>query len=206
MRADAVRNRRSVLAAADRLFAEAPTPAAVSMDDVAAAAGVGKGTLFRRFGDREGLIRAVFDEKTRELRNAIDSGQQPFGSSTPPWNRLSAFLDTIVTVKLENRHLSLALEGGDRGGLYLGPHYAWTHTLVSETVYELLHAATPPSRKPSRDRHSRLVSQANWLSHCLLAMTRADFIEHVMTHEKLSEQDLRANIAVLPHRLIPKPA
>ena len=53
-RADAARNRGKVLAAAERLFAERG-PSRVSMDAVAAEAGVGKGTLFRRFGDRAGL-------------------------------------------------------------------------------------------------------------------------------------------------------
>ena len=45
-RSDAARNRAAVLAAADELFATVPEPARLSMDDVAAAAGVGKGTLF----------------------------------------------------------------------------------------------------------------------------------------------------------------
>lgn len=58
-RADALRNREAVLAAADALFAASSSPHSVSMDDIAAAAGVGKGTLFRRFGDRAGLIGAV---------------------------------------------------------------------------------------------------------------------------------------------------
>lgn len=53
-RADAARNRAKVLAAATKLFAEEGVEA-VSMDAVAAEAGVGKGTLFRRFGDKAGL-------------------------------------------------------------------------------------------------------------------------------------------------------
>ena len=57
-RADAAENRRKVLAAAEELFARCD-PANVTMDAVAAEAGVGKGTLFRRFGDRAGLARAV---------------------------------------------------------------------------------------------------------------------------------------------------
>ncbi|MFC3893513.1 helix-turn-helix domain-containing protein [Lentzea rhizosphaerae] len=60
-RADAARNRAAVLAAASRLIGERGIEA-VSMDDVAVAAGVGKGTVFRRFGDKAGLVRAVVDE------------------------------------------------------------------------------------------------------------------------------------------------
>lgn len=48
---DALRNRALLLDAARRLVAERGADA-VTMDDVAAAAGVGKGTLFRRFGSR----------------------------------------------------------------------------------------------------------------------------------------------------------
>ncbi|NKE58010.1 helix-turn-helix transcriptional regulator [Lentzea sp. PSKA42] len=60
-RADAARNRAAILAAATELIRERGIEA-VSIDDVAAAAGVGKGTVFRRFGDKAGLIQAVVDE------------------------------------------------------------------------------------------------------------------------------------------------
>jgi AcrR family transcriptional regulator len=57
-RADAARNREAILTAAGRLIEERGFDA-VCMDDVALAAGVGKGTVFRRFGDREGLVEAL---------------------------------------------------------------------------------------------------------------------------------------------------
>ena len=60
-RADAARNRAKVLEAAAELFARHGVES-VSMDAVAAAAGVGKGTLFRRFGDKAGLAVALLDE------------------------------------------------------------------------------------------------------------------------------------------------
>ncbi|NUP35066.1 MAG: helix-turn-helix transcriptional regulator, partial [Streptomycetaceae bacterium] len=60
-RADAVRNRRRILDAAAELFA-AHGVEQVSMDAIATAAGVGKGTLFRRFGDRAGLAAALLHE------------------------------------------------------------------------------------------------------------------------------------------------
>ncbi|MEU9775597.1 TetR family transcriptional regulator, partial [Streptomyces sp. NPDC047968] len=50
-RKDAARNREAVLAAADALFVRRESPADITMADVASAAGVGKGTLFRAFGD-----------------------------------------------------------------------------------------------------------------------------------------------------------
>ena len=60
-RGDAARNRRLLLDAARTLIAERG-PDAVSTDDIAAAAGVGKGTLFRRFGSRAGLMLELLDE------------------------------------------------------------------------------------------------------------------------------------------------
>ena len=57
-RADAARNRERILCSAARLFDERGIEC-VSMDDIADAAGVGKGTVFRRFGSRAALAQAV---------------------------------------------------------------------------------------------------------------------------------------------------
>src|ERR687883_183376 len=89
-RADAARNRRRVLDAAARLF-ERDGAAHVSMDAVAAAAGVGKGTLFRRFGDRASLARSVLSERERRLQDALIRGPAPVGPGAAPAERLSAF-------------------------------------------------------------------------------------------------------------------
>ena len=78
-RADAARNRRRILDAAAALFAELGVDG-VSLDAVAAAAGVGKGTVFRRFGDKSGLAAALLDERERELQAALLSGPPPLGS------------------------------------------------------------------------------------------------------------------------------
>src|SRR4051794_37445864 len=77
-RADAARNRRRILAAAARLFAERGA-ACTSMEAIAAEAGVGKGTLFRRFGDRSNLALAVLSERERELQDAMLAGPAPLG-------------------------------------------------------------------------------------------------------------------------------
>ena len=72
-RADAERNRLKVLSAAERLFA-CHGVENVSMDAIAAEAGVGKGTLFRRFGDRAGLALALLDEHTVAMQEGSSAG------------------------------------------------------------------------------------------------------------------------------------
>src|SRR6476469_142202 len=89
-RADAARNRRRILAAAAQLIEEHGVEH-VSMDAIAAEAGVGKGTLFRRFGDRSGLVMALIDERTREFQDALIRGAPPLGRDAPPVDGICAF-------------------------------------------------------------------------------------------------------------------
>lgn len=89
-RGDAARNRTLLLQAARRLVAERGADA-VTMDDVAAAAGVGKGTLFRRFGSRAGLMMVLLDDDERASQQAFLFGPPPLGPDAPPMDRLVAF-------------------------------------------------------------------------------------------------------------------
>lgn len=99
-RSDAARNRAALLCAAQELVAENGTDA-VTMDDVAARAGVGKGTVFRRFGSRAGLMVAVLDQSEAHWQAQVISGPPPLGPGAPPWERLEAFgrsrLETTIT-------------------------------------------------------------------------------------------------------------
>ncbi|MFZ1178330.1 MAG: helix-turn-helix domain-containing protein [Mycobacterium sp.] len=89
-RGDAARNRALLLDAARRLVAERGADA-VTMDDIAAAAGLGKGTLFRRFGSRAGLMMVLLDEDERVSQQAFLFGPPPLGPDAPPLDRLVAF-------------------------------------------------------------------------------------------------------------------
>src|SRR6266545_1056740 len=89
-----------------RLFAEHGVEA-VTMDDVATAAGVGKGTLYRRFGDRSGLAVALLDERERELQERVLRGPPPLGPGVAPAERAAAFVDAYVD--LLDSHLDLIL-------------------------------------------------------------------------------------------------
>jgi AcrR family transcriptional regulator len=89
-RGDAARNRALLLEAARRLVG-AHGADAVTMDDIAAAAGVGKGTLFRRFGSRAGLMMVLLDEDERANQQAFLFGPPPLGPDAPPIDRLVTF-------------------------------------------------------------------------------------------------------------------
>src|SRR5215218_10050490 len=89
-RRDAARNRIALLEAAERLVA-AQGVDCVTMDAVAAEAGVGKGTVFRRFDSREGLMAALLNHSETEWQASVISGPPPLGPGAEPWDRLLAF-------------------------------------------------------------------------------------------------------------------
>ena len=105
-RADAARNRRKILEAAERIMAERGV-AGLSMNEVARAAGVGVGTLYRRFGDRAGLAYALLDEQGREMQAAFMYGPPPLGPGAPPAERARAFLHAHADAIEENLDLWL---------------------------------------------------------------------------------------------------
>src|SRR5580692_2777508 len=94
-RSDAARNRALILDAADRLFARDGV-SCTSMDAIAAEAGVGKGTLFRRFGDRASLVFALLDSVERVFQDGFISGPPPLGPGAPPDERLIAFGESLL--------------------------------------------------------------------------------------------------------------
>ncbi|MFR0355514.1 TetR/AcrR family transcriptional regulator [Streptomyces sediminimaris] len=109
LRADAARNRARLLEAAARLIAEHGA-AGVTMEAVAAAADVGKGTVFRRFGDRTGLLMALLDHSARTLQADFLGGPPPLGPGAPPLERLRAFGVAVLYRSAEQLDLQLAAQ------------------------------------------------------------------------------------------------
>ena len=103
-RADAARNRRAILAATERLL-ETHRARDISMEQVAAAAGVGKGTVFHRFGSRTGLMTALMYERAEALSEAITGGPPPLGPGGTPRERLLAFIDAVIEMVARNKSL-----------------------------------------------------------------------------------------------------
>ena len=111
-RSDAARNREALLAAAARLVEQHGVDA-VTMDSVAAEAGVGKGTVFRRFDSREGLMAALLNRSETEWQRQVIEGPPPLGPGAPPRERLRAF--GLSRMELNLTHAELIRAAGRAG-------------------------------------------------------------------------------------------
>ncbi|MFJ9018846.1 TetR/AcrR family transcriptional regulator [Streptomyces sp. NPDC102259] len=186
-RKDAARNREAVLAAADDLFARCESPEAVTMADIAAAAGVGKATLFRGFGDRTGLIQALYAARLEPVRAAVEAGPAPLGPATPPSLRAPALLDALLCFKLDNRHLALALEEAGSGSPYGAGHYEWWHSTLRAALERI------PGFGPS---------DGDFAAHALLAAVRADLVDHLVDERRVPRERVRADLAAFTARVL----
>ncbi len=115
-RRDAARNREALLRAAIELVEEHGVDG-VTTDAVAERAGVGKGTVFRRFESRAGLMGAVLDVSERDWQAAVMSGPPPLGPGAPPMERLLAF--GAARLRLNMRHAALIEAAGNPGATNL---------------------------------------------------------------------------------------
>ena len=182
LRADAARNRDKVLAAAERLFRE-HGPSCVSMDAVAAEAGVGKGTLFRGFGDRAGLVLALLTEQERRLQEDVIRGPAPLGPGAPPVERLVAFGERLLEHWAQHGELIAAAEQGGAMRYRSAPFSFYrlhVQTLVQEAV-------------PGEDWE--------YLADSLLAAIRVDHIRYLQTVRRMPDERIAAGWGDLVRRL-----
>ena len=110
-RADAARNRRLLLATARDMLAERGADQ-LTMDRLAERAGLGKGTVFRRFGTRAGIFAALLDDDERDFQERVLSGPPPLGPGAPPLDRLVAYGRARVGFLIGHREIARgALDG-----------------------------------------------------------------------------------------------
>ncbi len=128
LRRDAERNRRRILEAARVAFAQQGLE--VSLDAIAREAGVGVGTVYRRFSDKEQLIEALFEESLDELVAMARSAL----AVDDPWEGFLAFLEGAVTRQCEDRGLKELLLGSAHGQEQITRARDQIVPLVSELV------------------------------------------------------------------------
>jgi len=97
LRADAERNRQRILDAAAELFAERGL--GVSLDEVAARAGVGVGTVYRRFANRDELLDAIMEARAKELLDMAEEAR----ANPDPWEGLKHLIERRAEFQGRNR-------------------------------------------------------------------------------------------------------
>lgn len=141
-RKDAAENRARILEVAARLFAERGIEA-VCMSEIAQAAGVGKGTLYRRFANKAELCLMLMDTQLLEFQNTMIARMQVMrGNEVPAMEQLGHFLDALIAFtdthapllnEVQREGLLTDLDGS---GQMQRPHF-WQYM----TVYGLLQTA-----------------------------------------------------------------
>lgn len=157
-------DRAQLLAAADRLFANTEAPLTVTMETIATAAGVGKATLFRAFGSREGLLNALWTVKLETLRAQLEKHRCSATSTATSEQDVIAFLDALLSFKLDNRRLIRARELTP--GLLQSDNYRWTHDLLRHLLNKAARTVDAES--------------AGYTAHVLLNGLHIDLIEEFL--------------------------
>jgi AcrR family transcriptional regulator len=112
-RADAARNRQHLLATARTMLAEQGADH-LTMDGLAERAGLGKGTVFRRFGTRAGIFRALLDDDERSFQAQVLSGPPPLGPGAAPLDRLIAYGRARTSYLISHREIARAALDGSQ--------------------------------------------------------------------------------------------
>jgi len=135
-RADAVRNRQHLLVTARQMLAGQGADT-LTMDALAERAGLGKGTVFRRFGTRAGIFQALLDDDERAFQEQVLSGPPPLGPGAPPLDRLIAYGRARAEFLIEHREIARAALDGSQ------PVPAGAQTPISQMHIRILLAQIP---------------------------------------------------------------
>jgi polyketide synthase 12 len=112
-RADAARNRLHLLATARQLLCEQGSDR-LTMDGLAERAGLGKGTVFRRFHSRAGIFEALLDDDERVFQQHVLSGPPPLGPGAPPLERLIAYGRARTAFMVDHLEIARAALDGSK--------------------------------------------------------------------------------------------
>jgi len=168
-RRDAAANRKLILSTAEALFNEYGV-ANINMADIAQAAGVGKGTLYRRFASKAELCLGLMDEQMTTFQNQmLAQFRQMTAGSVPYMTQLEFFLDALV--RFTEIHAPLLCEV-QRAGLIQEEHpIELPHFWQYMTVNGLLQTAVSAQELPAG-------LDVAYLADAILATVKADIFQY----------------------------
>ncbi|GCE22479.1 TetR/AcrR family transcriptional regulator [Dictyobacter kobayashii] len=197
-RRDAAEHRQRILQTARRLFAEQGVDQ-VGMYQIARAAQVGQGTLYRRFAHKGILCQALLEESCVNLQTTILSYlEQTDSEGVPVFEQINYLLLQLITYTEENAPLLGAMldasSGDRRTQSYHSPFYLW----MRELFLVLLTRGVMRHELPEQD--------LDYVVDVMLAPLDIDFY-HYQRHERgFSQQRIAANLRqFLAHGLNPNP-
>ncbi len=188
VRRDAAANRALILETAEKLFAEYGV-AEINMADIAQAAGVGKGTLYRRFANKGELCLAIMDSQMLDFQEAMLGRMRALtAAQVPKLEQLDQFLDSLVhfidahiPLLCEVQHLGLleGIAGQQR------PHF-WQHMTISG----LLQGAIAEGELPQE-------LDVTYISDAILATLKADLFRFQRQGRNFSLERISAGLRSL---------
>ncbi|HEY9639358.1 MAG TPA: TetR/AcrR family transcriptional regulator [Coleofasciculaceae cyanobacterium] len=140
-RRDAAENRQRILAVSNQLFGERGIEN-VTMSQIAKAAGIGQGTLYRRYANKGELCIALLKANLPQLRNEVDQYLEQTAASMSKLGQLNSVLERLVNFIEEQLPLLGAIEDAavkhKRGMQFHNPWYEWMHQTVSGLLNEAI--------------------------------------------------------------------
>ena len=192
-RADAVANRQLLLTTAESLFVERGV-ADVTMAEIAPAAGVGKGTLYRRFSNKGDLCLALMDKQMREFQNNMLAELRFMAASgMTSMQQLDYFLNALVSFTAV--HMPLLCEVQQAHLLQIQGNTQQPHFWLYMTVHGLLKTAVAVGEIPA-------YLDIAYIADALLSPLRADIFRFQREVRGFSLERISAGLRGLAQRLI----
>ena len=180
-RDEAARNEARILETTRALLRERGA-GDVDIRDIAKAAGVGIGTVYRRFGDKAALLAAVIGADERRLQDALLAGPPPVGPGAPAGERLDAFLAALAALTEANLDVLLAVDAASAGRVHVGAYRAW-RLHVAHLLSEL---------RPDLGEVDR-----GWFADALLGPLDSGLYAFARRDQGLSAEAIAANLRAL---------
>ena len=183
----AARNETAILEAARKLVA-AGGGDRIDVRQIAAEAGVGVGTVYRRFGDKAGVLAALIGEDERVLQEAFIAGEPPLGPGAPAPERLEAFLRALCRLTAEHADSLAAAQAAAPDGRYaFGSYEAWR-----------LHASVLIAEIDPR-------LDADWLADLVIAPLSPALYRRQRDQRGMTPSRIEANVVDCARRVTQRP-